>query len=255
MADLDEQARPNPRPREMRTLEAGTASFADVALVVMLSNLAKRVGRPIATDERNSTARGILGIAAGVAVIVWPDSSLSAAVVVFGVYAVLDGVLSLWGLLIALALWVIVMGALRLTAALNFGSTVTVRWLPAILSLLAVVPACIVLVTPDRGVQSVMLNIGIFAILHGVALIVSDARAAAARARTAGLRRSVDMPDDAVWITRTQRPAIPTHAARPSRSSDQAWTSPADALRPPRSLPDQPLRNRPFGPGQSLRSQ
>jgi uncharacterized membrane protein HdeD (DUF308 family) len=219
MADLDKQTRTDTASPEMRTLEAGTASFHDVALIVMLSNLAKRVGRPIATDERNSTVRGILGIAAGVAVIVWPDSSLSAAVVVFGVYAVLDGVLSLWGLLIArnrvwqraaqavtslavgvfafvqpdvsrtaalylLALWVIVMGALRLTAALQFGTAVTVRWVPAILSLLAVVPACIVLVTPDRGVQSVMLNIGIFAILHGLALLVSDARAAAARART-----------------------------------------------------------------------
>jgi uncharacterized membrane protein HdeD (DUF308 family) len=219
MADLDKQAPLDSASHEMRTLEAGTASFADAALIVMLSNLAKRVGRPIATDERNSTARGLLGIAAGVAVIVWPDSSLSAAVVVFGVYAVLDGVLSLWGLLIArnrvwqraaqavtslavgafafvqpdvsrtaalylLALWVIVMGALRLRAALNFGTTVTIRWLPAILSLLAVVPACIVLVTPDRGLKSVMLNIGIFAILHGAALIVSDARAAAARART-----------------------------------------------------------------------
>jgi uncharacterized membrane protein HdeD (DUF308 family) len=185
----------------MRALEAGTASFLDVVGAVMRHSLAGKLGRTVATDGGNATARGVLGVAIGVALIAWPEESLATMVAVFGGYALVDGLLALlvgrsWqrvveavvgiaagavalvrpdlgraALLTVLAVWVVVMGTLRLRAALRFADRVTVRWVPALLSLLAVVAGATALVTPDRGLTGVMVNIAVFPILNGVALI------------------------------------------------------------------------------------
>jgi uncharacterized membrane protein HdeD (DUF308 family) len=37
----------------------------------------------------------VLGVAAGIAILIWPDISLAAMVVIVGVYAIADGLLSL----------------------------------------------------------------------------------------------------------------------------------------------------------------
>ena len=189
--------------RQMRALEAGTASFLDVVGTAMRSSVAGKLGRTIATDGGNATARGVLGVAIGVALIAWPEESLATMVVGFGAYAVLDGLLALlvvrghpWqravegvvgvaagtfallrpdlgraALLTVLAVWVVVMGTLRLRAALLFADRVSVRWVPALLALLAIVAGSTALVTPDRGLTGVMINIAVFPILNGVALV------------------------------------------------------------------------------------
>ena len=187
--------------RRMRALEAGTASFPDVVGAAMSRSVAGKLGRTVATDGGNATARGVLGVAIGVALIAWPEESLATMVVGFGAYAVADGLLALlvgrtWqrvaegvvgvvagasallrpdlgraALLAVLAVWVIVMGTLRLRAALRFADRVSVRWVPALLALLAVVAGATALLTPDRGLTGVMINIAVFPILNGVALI------------------------------------------------------------------------------------
>jgi uncharacterized membrane protein HdeD (DUF308 family) len=185
----------------MRALEAGTASFLEVVGAAMSRSVAGKLGRTVATDGGNATARGVLGVAIGVALIAWPEESLATMVVGFGAYAVVDGLLALlvgrtWqrvaegvvgvvagasallrpdlgraALLAVLAVWVIVMGTLRLRAALRFADRVSVRWVPALLALLAVVAGATALLTPDRGLTGVMINIAVFPILNGVALI------------------------------------------------------------------------------------
>ena len=40
----------------------------------------------------NYRLRGVLGVAIGLVILVWPDTSLAAMVVIIGIYAIIDGV-------------------------------------------------------------------------------------------------------------------------------------------------------------------
>ena len=192
--------------RITRTIEAGTASIVDVAWLAIRGNLEDLAGRQLATERVNSLARGVLGVAIGVVILVWPGTSLDAMAVIVAVYAIADGVLSLlvaltrkprrWqflgqgvtslavgaltlllpeitsmALLYLLAIWVVVMSALRLRAAIAFGDRVTVRWVPALLSLLGIMAGARVLIVPGAGMSALSLNLAIFAVLSGAALI------------------------------------------------------------------------------------
>jgi hypothetical protein len=81
--------------RITRTIEAGTASIVDVAWISIRGKLNDLADRPVATERVNSLVRGVLGVAIGLVILVWPDTSLAAMVVIIGVYAIIDGVLSL----------------------------------------------------------------------------------------------------------------------------------------------------------------
>jgi uncharacterized membrane protein HdeD (DUF308 family) len=196
-SDTDASAR-------MTALRAGTASLLDVACAIMSSNLAGKLRRSAAVGTAGR-GRGVLGVAFGVGVLVWPEVSLAVMVVGLAGYALLDGAICLlglltgprtwrlvaegiagvavgvaapaWpdlsrlGLLYALAIWVVVMGALRLCAAIDFGDRVTVRWVAAILALLAITAGCTVLIDPGQGRLGLMVNIAVFPVLNGLALI------------------------------------------------------------------------------------
>ena len=210
--------------RITRTIEAGTASIVDVAWVAIRGKLSDLAGRRLATERTNSLVRGVLGLAIGVIILIWPDISLAAMVVTLGVYAIADGVLSLvvaitrrtrrWqfvgqgvtslavgaialllpdsastALLYILAIWVIAMSALRLRTAIAFGERVTVRWIPAILSLLGIMAGARVLIVPGAGLSALSLNLAIFAVLNGIALIeygLQQSRATTVEAINAG---------------------------------------------------------------------
>jgi uncharacterized membrane protein HdeD (DUF308 family) len=190
----------------MRSLATGTASLPDVTWATWTGTLARKLGRSV-TEWPDGPGRGVLGIAFGVVVVAWPEASLAAMVLAFAVYALVDGLVSFAGLLgpgrswtlvaqgivgIAvgvlavarpehsraalvwvLAVWVVVMGAFRLRAAVDVGESVTVRWTPAVPALLGVVAGCTVLVHPDHGLPSLMVNIAVFPVLHGVAVIAA----------------------------------------------------------------------------------
>jgi uncharacterized membrane protein HdeD (DUF308 family) len=188
----------------LRSLETGTASFSDVAWLVASRRLAARIGGAVTAEGRDTTVRGVIGVAVGVTILVWPEVSLAALVVVLASYALLDGVLALVGLqypghrgwqqaaqgvaslataacvaiwpdttglalLHVLALWVVVMGALRLRAALEFGAAVRIRWVPALLALLAIVAGCTVFIAPKRSATGLVVNLAVFAVLNGLA--------------------------------------------------------------------------------------
>ena len=154
----------------MKALQAGTASLPDVVCAIMSSNLAGNL--------RRSAAAGPFGPAGFSAslrrvVLAWPEMSLAVMVVGFAMFAVLDGAICLLGCSPARG-----RGAARLTrspvsprarsrsaagplpsvaavrardlggrdgspglrAAIDFGDRVTVRWVAAILALLASSP-------------------------------------------------------------------------------------------------------------------
>ena len=191
----------------MRALEAGTASLPDVAWAAMRGNLARKFRRSV-TEGADGPLRGVLGVAFGVAVLVWPEVSLALMVAAFAVYALVDGVLSVLGLiagrrtwrlaveslaglaaggfalaqpgasrlalLYVLALWVVVMGALRLRAAIEITDRFNVRWTAAILAVLAITAGSTVLVDPGLGHLGLMINIAVFPILNGVTQIAAS---------------------------------------------------------------------------------
>jgi uncharacterized membrane protein HdeD (DUF308 family) len=124
---------------------------------------------PPAGSTLGGPGADVLGVAFVVGVLAWSEISLAIMVVGFAVFAVLDGAVCLLGLaagprtwrlaakgvagvatgafafgcpdasrmalLYVLAIWVVVMGALRLRAAIDFGDRVTVRWVAATLAL------------------------------------------------------------------------------------------------------------------------
>src|SRR4029450_10793889 len=214
--------------RITRSIEVGAASIVDVAWVAIRTNFTDLAGRPLATERVNSLARGVLGVAIGLVILVWPDMSLAAMVVIVGVYAIADGVLSLlvaltlktrrWqllgqvvtslavgaltlllpeitstALLYLLAIWVVVMSALRLRAAITFRDRVTVRWISAGLSLLGIIAGARGLIVRGAGMSALRLNLAIFAVLSGVALIEYGLREA--RAGNAEADLSLTGPD------------------------------------------------------------
>ena len=82
-----------------------------------------------------------------------------------------------------LALWVVVMGALRLRAALESGDAVRVRWVPALLALPAIVAGCTVVIAPERGQLGLAIDLAVFATLNGLAPLADGVRARSARDR------------------------------------------------------------------------
>jgi len=195
-----------PHAARMHALDHGTADVTDVAWTVMKRKLARKLGRPLREEAGNSIARGLFGVALGVGVVAWQEPSLQVMVLVFGGYALVDGLLALclvaaqrdhrWrragqaatslaaaafafvypdpsrtALMYVLAVWVVVMGALRLRDTITVGTTVAVRWVPAALAMLSIIAGCTVFVTPERGLLGLMINVAIFPILNGVTMI------------------------------------------------------------------------------------
>jgi uncharacterized membrane protein HdeD (DUF308 family) len=181
-----------PQTRLLANLRAGTASFLDTALTTLGSNLADKARR---LDRDGATARGVLAIAAGIALLVWPEASLSVMSTAAAAYFIADGALTLLGLLTPdqrrwqlaaqgvasltvgvlallwpavtatallylLALWVIVMGAFRLHNAVRIADRAHIAWVPAILSTLSIVAGATALTFPIRDVRPVLINIG-----------------------------------------------------------------------------------------------
>ena len=198
----------------LHTLERGTASLPDIAGNAVRYRVAALVRRQVRDESASSVTRGVLAIVTGVAAIVWPEISLGAMLIVFCVYAMTDAILAIatavaagnhrWRLiaqavvdiavvvvalvrpdltrstvLTLLAVWVVVMGALRLRDAIKFDGGVRVNALLAVLALLAITAGAGAIVAPDDHINVVMINVWIFTILRGVTLVASKRPATA----------------------------------------------------------------------------
>jgi uncharacterized membrane protein HdeD (DUF308 family) len=152
--------------------------------------------------------RGMAAILFGVLAIVWPGITLTALVLVWGFYALLDGVLALitafrfriggkpmwplaviglagiaagivtfvWpqitalGLLAVIATWAIFVGVFELAAAIRFRKLIANEWMMGLAGLLSIAFGVIVALRPASGALAVVWIIAGFAILLGLTL-------------------------------------------------------------------------------------
>ena len=151
--------------------------------------------------------RGIAAILFGVLAFVWPGITLAVLVILFGAYALVDGILGLiaalrgetqhrlalalegvvsvvaglvafvWPGLTALALlyiiafWAIVTGALEIFAAVRLRRIITNELGLIIGGVLSVLFGIVLLVAPGAGALAVVFLIGAYAIVFGIALL------------------------------------------------------------------------------------
>jgi uncharacterized membrane protein HdeD (DUF308 family) len=159
--------------------------------------------------------RGIFAIIFGVLTFLWPGMALLTLVLLFGAYAIVDGVFNIvasfratgagqqrwWVLLLegivsiiaglvaffmpgltALALlyliaaWAVVTGALEIAAAIRLRRQIRGEWLLALAGVLSIVFGVLLFLFPGPGALAVVLWIGAYAIAFGVLLIVLGVR-------------------------------------------------------------------------------
>jgi uncharacterized membrane protein HdeD (DUF308 family) len=154
--------------------------------------------------------RGVLAVAFGVVAWIWPDITLHALVLLYGFYALVDGLLALAALLVGgslvrerrgwlivegvagiaagviaflwpgitalvllylIAAWAIATGVLEIAAAIWLRRELRGEWLLALGGVVSVLFGVFLIVRPGEGAIAVVWLIGLFAIVFGVALI------------------------------------------------------------------------------------
>ncbi len=153
--------------------------------------------------------RGVFGVALGVAAFAWPDLTLVALVLLFGSYALVDGVFALiatfraakaherwwpfileggagivagvvtfmWSgitllvLFVLIAWWAIITGIFELGAAIRLGREMRGEWTLWLGGLASLVFGVVLLVRPAAGILLVTWLIGTYAMVFGVLLL------------------------------------------------------------------------------------
>ena len=154
--------------------------------------------------------RGLCAVLFGLLALVWPGMTLIVLVMLFGAYALVDGICALvtafrdrrsndhwWVLLLEgiagiaagvmtffwpgmtglvllylIAAWAIVTGIVEIIAAVRLRREITGEWLLALGGLASIVFGVILLVRPLAGALAVAWLIGIYAIVFGVIIIL-----------------------------------------------------------------------------------
>jgi uncharacterized membrane protein HdeD (DUF308 family) len=163
----------------------------------------------LATNWWALVLRGLVGILMGVLTFVWPGVTLAALVIVFGAYALVDGIFVLvaavraaksherWGALMvsglagigagvltmlwpaitALALvyliaaWAIVTGVLEIMAAVRLRRVIQGEWLLALSGIASLVFGVLMIIAPLPGALVIALWVGAYAFVSGVVLV------------------------------------------------------------------------------------
>jgi len=153
--------------------------------------------------------RGVIGIIIGILTFFWPAVTLQALVLLFGAYALLDGVFSVigawhaskaherWGVLIlegivgiaaaavtvmwpaitalvlvlVIAGWSIATGVLEIVAAIRLRRYIEGEWLLALGGLASILFGVLVTIAPLAGALVIALWVGVYAFISGVLLI------------------------------------------------------------------------------------
>lgn len=165
--------------------------------------------------------RGILAVLFGVVALVWPGITVSALVVVFAAYAIIDGIVLVvqsirdkpegWGwwlamgvvsvlaglvalfwpgitalaLLYVIAFYAILFGITGIVGGVRFRKVPESGWVWSVLAgVVAVLFGIVLLIFPGEGILSLIVLLGIYAILFGVLLVILafQARSAAKKA-------------------------------------------------------------------------
>jgi uncharacterized membrane protein HdeD (DUF308 family) len=153
--------------------------------------------------------RGVCAVLFGVGAFVWPGITLAVLILLYGAYALIEGVLAVawalvgrragpfpWGVFLAglagvavgvvtffypgltalallylIAAWAIVRGVFEIIAAIHLRKELENEWLLALSGLLSVVLGVFLVMAPGAGALAVLWWIGAFSILFGVLTI------------------------------------------------------------------------------------
>jgi uncharacterized membrane protein HdeD (DUF308 family) len=154
--------------------------------------------------------RGVIGIAFGIVALFWPGATLLSLVFLWGAYAVIDGVFSLWAaitgsvaektsrwwlaligvvsiaagviawvwpaktalvLLILIAIWAMATGMMQIWGAIKLRKEIEGEWLLGLSGSLAILLGIVLLLQPVAGALTVVWVLGGFAIVMGFANI------------------------------------------------------------------------------------
>jgi len=154
--------------------------------------------------------RGIAAIAFGVLTWAMPQASLAALVLLFGVYALVDGALAvataiaapggseqrwlvaLWGLvgigagvitflapdvtalalLFYIAIWAVATGVLQIAAAIRLRREIEGEWILGLAGLASVVFGVVLVAKPGAGALAVLWIIATYAVVFGILLVI-----------------------------------------------------------------------------------
>jgi uncharacterized membrane protein HdeD (DUF308 family) len=153
--------------------------------------------------------RGIAGIIFGVITFAWPGITLTALVLLFGAYALVDGVVSLvgavravrsherWGVLtlegvagigaaiitvlwpaitalslvFVIAAWAIVTGVFEIVAAIRLRRLIQGEWLLALSGIASVIFGILLTIAPLAGFLVIAIWVGAYALVFGILLV------------------------------------------------------------------------------------
>lgn len=154
--------------------------------------------------------RGVVGVLFGLAAFVWPGITLLALVTLFGIYALVDGILALvtaltrdtgrrtfwsllieglvgiaiglvtfirpgitaFGLLYLIAFWALVTGIFEIITAIRLRREIAGEWLLALTGIWSVAFALLLIIYPLAGAMAALWIIGSYAIVFGALMIV-----------------------------------------------------------------------------------
>jgi uncharacterized membrane protein HdeD (DUF308 family) len=163
----------------------------------------------LATNWWSLLIRGVLAIIAGLIAFIFPGITLGALVILFGVYALLDGVLGivgsvrasraherwgwllfegicgivagaitvLWPALTAFALiyligaWALVTGALEIATAIQLRRYIPGEWMLILSGIASVVFGIFVMAVPLAGALAIALCVGVYTMFFGVLMV------------------------------------------------------------------------------------
>lgn len=157
--------------------------------------------------------RGVLAILFGIAAFLWPGLTVAVFIILFGAYALVDGVLSLavairppagesrWMLVLfgvlsliaglfvltrpaisavvmlyVAAIWAIATGIAGLVAAIALRKVIAGEWLLALYGLLSILLGVLLLTRPAVGILGFVWAVAAYAVVSGITLVVLGVR-------------------------------------------------------------------------------
>jgi uncharacterized membrane protein HdeD (DUF308 family) len=169
---------------------------------------------PLVRNWWSLVLRGIVGVVLGLLTFAWPGITLAGLVLLFGAYALIDGIISLvgavraaqanerWGvsvleglvgigaaivtvlwpaitviaLLFVIAAWAIVTGVLEISAAIRLRQHIQGEWLLALGGVASVIFGFLVMMAPAAGALVLALWFGAYVLVFGVLMIALGIR-------------------------------------------------------------------------------
>ena len=163
------------------------------------------IARALAGHWSSLAIRGVCALAFGILSLIWPALSLTTLVLIWGVYALIDGALALiagfrakiWSLafiglvgvlagigafvypgmtalvlLYFIAAWAIVTGILAIYIAIHLRRELTGEWVLALAGVLSAVFGVLLITRPGAGAMAVVLLIASYAIAFGILMLM-----------------------------------------------------------------------------------